>query len=78
LAASRIRIRSRLELHEIQIPSGKLESKNIPADGTVKVTFTVKNTGKRDGDEVAQVYFRHVNSACRSPSLRCAVLPACI
>jgi beta-glucosidase len=42
---------------------GKLESNRIPADGTAKITFTVKNTGKRDGDEVAQVYFRHVNSA---------------
>jgi beta-glucosidase len=29
----------------------------------VKVAFTVKNSGARDGDEVAQVYFRHVNSA---------------
>ena len=27
------------------------------------MTFTVKNTGKRDDDEIAQVYFRHVNSA---------------
>ena len=43
--------------------SGKLNSKKIPASGTVKVTFTVKNSGKVDGDEVAQVYFRHVNSA---------------
>jgi beta-glucosidase len=23
----------------------------------------VKNSGKRDGDEVAQIYYRHVNSA---------------
>ena len=28
-----------------------------------KVSFTVKNSGARDGDEVAQVYFRHVHSA---------------
>jgi beta-glucosidase len=46
---------------------GKLESKKIPADGTAKVMFTVKNSGKRDGDEVAQVYFRHVNSAVPQP-----------
>ena len=39
------------------------------ADGTVKVSFTVKNSGKRDGDEVAQVYFRHVNSAVPQPKL---------
>ena len=29
----------------------------------MKLSFTLKNTGARDGDEVAQVYFRHVNSA---------------
>jgi beta-glucosidase len=33
------------------------------------VTFTVKNTGKRDGDEVAQVYYRHVNSKVSQPKL---------
>ena len=48
---------------------GKLESKKMAADGTAKVTFIVKNTGKFDGDEVAQVYFRHVNSAVPQPKL---------
>jgi beta-glucosidase len=48
---------------------GKLGSKKIPPGGTAKVTFTVKNSGKRDGDEVAQVYFRHVNSAVPQPKL---------
>ncbi|MGO8766469.1 MAG: glycoside hydrolase family 3 C-terminal domain-containing protein [Limisphaerales bacterium] len=45
----------------------KLESKKIPANGTVKLTFTLKNTGRLDGDEVAQVYFRHVNAAVPQP-----------
>jgi beta-glucosidase len=49
--------------------SAKLQSKKIPAGGTAKVTFTVKNAGKRDGDEVAQVYFRHVNSTVPQPKL---------
>jgi beta-glucosidase len=49
--------------------SGKLDSKKIAPDGTVKVTFTLKNSGKLDGDEVAQVYFRHVNSAIPQPKL---------
>jgi beta-glucosidase len=49
--------------------SGKLGSKEIPADGTAKVIFTVKNSGSRDGDEVAQVYYRHVNSAVPQPKL---------
>ncbi len=30
---------------------------------TIKVAFTLKNTGSRDGDEVAQVYFTPPNSA---------------
>ena len=33
------------------------------ADDTIKLTFDIANTGSRDGDEVPQVYFRHVNSA---------------
>jgi beta-glucosidase len=49
--------------------SAKLGSKKIPANGTAKVTITVKNSGKRDGDEVAQVYFRHVKSAVPQPKL---------
>ncbi len=49
--------------------AGKLASDKIAADGTAKVTFTVKNSGKLDGDEVAQVYFRHVNSAVPQPKL---------
>jgi beta-glucosidase len=49
--------------------SGKLDSKKIAPNGTVKVAFAIKNTGKRDGDEVAQVYYRHVNSAVLRPKL---------
>jgi len=45
------------------LKSGKLDSKKIAPEGKVKVTFTVKNTGKVDGDDVAQVYFRHVKSS---------------
>jgi beta-glucosidase len=48
---------------------GKLNSKRIPADGTLEVSFTVKNSGDRDGDEVAEVYFRHVNSDVSQPKL---------
>jgi len=33
------------------------------------VTFTVKNTGKYDGDDVAQVYYRHVDSKVPQPKL---------
>ena len=58
-----------LSYTKFKFEDGRLGSKSIPADGTAKVMFTVKNTGKRDGDEVAQVYFRHVNSAVPQPRL---------
>jgi len=48
---------------------GKLDSTKIAPNGTVKVTFTVKNTGKKDGDEVAQLYYRHINSKVPQPKL---------
>src|SRR5271157_2442743 len=48
---------------------GRLDAKRMPADGTVKASFTVKNTGSREGDEVAQVYFRHVHSDVPQPKL---------
>ena len=37
--------------------------------GAVKLSFTLENTGERDGDEVAQVYFRHVHSSVPQPKL---------
>ena len=52
-----------LSYTKFDFTSGKLDSKQIAPNGTVKVSFTVKNSGKVDGDEVAQVYFRHVKSA---------------
>jgi beta-glucosidase len=58
-----------LSYTKFDFKKARLASKKIPADGTAKVTFTVKNSGKRDGDEVAQVYFRHVNSAVPQPKL---------
>jgi beta-glucosidase len=52
-----------------EFKSGKLSSKKVAPDGAAKVTFTLQNTGKIDGDEVAQVYFRHANSAVPQPQL---------
>jgi beta-glucosidase len=49
--------------------SGKLGSKRMPATGTTKISFTVKNSGSREGDEVAQVYFRHLHSQVSQPKL---------
>ena len=58
-----------LSYTKFEFKNGKLDSKKIAPNGTVKVTFTVKNSGKRDGDEVAQVYFRHVKSSVPQPTL---------
>lgn len=45
----------------------KLAAKKLRPSGTLKLTFTVKNTGGRDGDDVAQIYFRHVDSPVPQP-----------
>jgi beta-glucosidase len=42
------------------------ESAVAPGD-TVKVSFVLKNSGGLDGDEVAQVYYRHLNSEVTQP-----------
>ena len=44
-------------------------SNTISVEGTVKISFTVKNSGNRDGDEVPQIYFRHINSSVPQPKL---------
>jgi beta-glucosidase len=41
----------------------------VSADCTVQVTVRVKNTGKRDGDEVVQLYVQHLGSAVQRPQL---------
>jgi beta-glucosidase len=40
----------------------RVNSKKVPATGTLKLSFALKNSGPFDGDEVAQVYVRHVDS----------------
>ena len=46
-----------------------MDSRKISPDGNAEVTFTVKNSGKRDGDVVGQVYFRHLHSKVPQPKL---------
>lgn len=41
----------------------KLDHNKAGAKDSITLTVNVKNTGKRDGEEVVQVYFRHVKSA---------------
>ncbi|HEU6448834.1 MAG TPA: glycoside hydrolase family 3 C-terminal domain-containing protein [Verrucomicrobiae bacterium] len=46
----------------------KLSSAVVRPTDTLKVTFALANIGARDGDEVAQIYFRHINSALPQPN----------
>ncbi len=46
-----------------------LSAPKISADGSVQVTVKVKNTGKRAGDEVVQLYVQHLGSAVERPQL---------
>ncbi len=56
-----------LSYTKFEYSSPSLSSKRVKADGSLTVTFNVSNTGKRDGDEVAQVYFAHLKSAVPQP-----------
>ena len=47
----------------------ELAKSSLGTNETVRLSFTIKNTGQREGDEVAQVYFRHVHSAVPQPRL---------
>ncbi len=46
-----------------------LSTPKIAADGNVKVTVKVKNTGKVASDEVVQMYVQHLGSAVTRPQL---------
>lgn len=45
----------------------KLSAPKITADGTVNVSVEIANTGKRAGDEVAQLYVHQVKSSVKRP-----------
>jgi beta-glucosidase len=57
-----------LSYTKFEYADAKLASSTITPDGTVKISFALQNAGERDGDEVAQVYFRHVKSAVTQPN----------
>src|SRR5260370_7751427 len=46
-----------------------LSTPKINADGTVQVAVKVKNTGKRAGDEVVQLYVQHLDSKVERPQI---------
>ncbi len=45
----------------------KLSGSRIKEDGSVEIQFSVKNTGRMKGDEVAQVYVHEVNADMKVP-----------
>jgi len=47
----------------------KVSAPKVAAEGTVQVTVEVKNTGKRAGDEVVQLYVQHLGSKVERPQL---------
>lgn len=46
----------------------RTSSRTIPVEGSVNVTFDLKNTGARAGEEVVQLYVTHLNSSVERPS----------
>jgi beta-glucosidase len=46
-----------------------LSAPKVAADGSVQVTVKVRNTGKRAGDEVVQLYVQHLGSVVVRPQL---------
>jgi beta-glucosidase len=47
----------------------KLSASKVAADGSLKVTVKVRNTGSRASDEVVQLYVQHLGSAVERPQL---------
>jgi beta-glucosidase len=44
-----------------------LDQLTLAAGDTLKISFDLQNFGGRDGDEVAQIYFRHIHSVVPQP-----------
>jgi beta-glucosidase len=45
----------------------RINRPTMSTTGSVQVSFEVKNTGSRDGDEVAQMYISHKGSSVERP-----------
>jgi beta-glucosidase len=50
-----------LSYTSFEIGKARLSKSTIKADETISINIPVKNTGKRDGTEIVQVYVRKVN-----------------
>jgi len=56
-----------LSFTQFKYEAAHLDKAQVNTNDTVHVKVDVANTGARDGDEVVQVYFRHVKSAVPQP-----------
>lgn len=56
-----------LSYTKFELGEPKLSNASIAADGTVKVSVDVRNTGSMQGDEVVQLYVRDVVSSITRP-----------
>ncbi|MDP4238184.1 MAG: glycoside hydrolase family 3 C-terminal domain-containing protein [Bacteroidota bacterium] len=50
-----------------QYQTVRLKSTKFKLNGEIQLTFPIKNTGSRNGDEVVQIYVRHMNSPVPQP-----------
>jgi beta-glucosidase len=56
-----------LSYTQFKYDAAQLDKTEVNTNDTLHVKLDVANTGARDGDEVVQVYFRHVKSAVTQP-----------
>jgi beta-glucosidase len=56
-----------LSYTQFKYDAAQLDKTQVNTNDTIHVKLDVANTGARDGEEVVQVYFRHVKSAVPQP-----------
>jgi beta-glucosidase len=56
-----------LSYTQFKYDAAQLDKTQVNSKDTLHVKLDVANTGARDGEEVVQVYFRHVKSAVPQP-----------
>ena len=57
-----------LSYTSFEVSSLRLSSRNLAKDGSVTVSVDVTNTGNRAGDDVVQMYVKHLGSKVERPS----------
>jgi len=55
------------ELYHVAYTNIKTSDASLSRDGSIAVNIDVENTGKRAGDEVVQLYVKHINSQVSRP-----------